>query len=276
MSAVDSTFDSLKAVAKLICQSRYLPKPVIESNNSKEIFILANGPSLTHSLQTLGEFLKEKTLLAVNFALNTPQIRGLQPQIYVLADPHFFRSVDPNVESLWENMNGIEHQMLLFVPRKFLKTAKAKITNPNIKLQPFNAVGIEGARAITHRAFNMRLGMPRPRNVLIPSIMIALQCGFKKIILLGADHSWLKTLSVSSQNEVVSIQPHFYADSNEEKNRVRHEYKNIYLHEVLESMTIAFRAYHQIARYADSIGAEIFNATPDSFIDAFPRATSLD
>ena len=51
------------------------------------------------------------------------------------------------------------------------------------------------------------------------------------------------------------------------------EYAGYHLHDILNSLTIAFRSYHQIAGYAAKIGAKITNCTPGSFIDAFPRSS---
>ena len=67
------------------------------------------------------------------------------------------------------------------------------------------------------------------------------------------------------------MQPHFYQDNDKEHERVRSTYKGLKLHDVLGSMTIAFRSYWQIADYANSRSIEIINATPGSMIDAFPR-----
>ena len=114
--------------------------------------------------------------------------------------------------------------------------------------------------------------MPRPRNVLIPSIMIGIWLGYSEIRLLGADHSWLKTISVDDNNRVVSIQPHFYQEDSREQQRIRTAYLSLPLHKVLESFHIAFRSYHRIRRFADTQGIRIINSTPGSFIDAFDRA----
>ncbi len=43
------------------------------------------------------------------------------------------------------------------------------------------------------------------------------------------------------------------------------------LHEVLIKFVHAFKGYHDIERYARSKGIIIYNATPQSFIDAFER-----
>ena len=113
--------------------------------------------------------------------------------------------------------------------------------------------------------------MPRPRNVLIPAIMIAIKAGFKTIHLTGADHSWLRTIGVNDNNEVESIQPHFYADDKRELRRSAAEYRGYRLHDILQSFTVAFRSYHEIARFAAKEGVKIYNSTPGSFIDAFER-----
>ena len=117
--------------------------------------------------------------------------------------------------------------------------------------------------------------MARPRNVLIVAIMVAMKMGYRTIYLTGADHSWTRTLEVDDDNTVVSIQPHFYKDNDEEHARVASVYKNIRLHQLLLSFHIAFKAYFTIARYAAHRGVEIYNSTPASFIDAFPRRPLL-
>ena len=78
---------------------------------------------------------------------------------------------------------------------------------------------------------------------------------------------------MDDENFVVSVQPHFYKDNDEEHKRVRSAYAGLHLHDVLGSMTIAFRSYWHVKGYADSRGVGILNATPGSMIDAFPRFT---
>lgn len=89
--------------------------------------------------------------------------------------------------------------------------------------------------------------------------------------MAGADHSWTRTLDVDDSNTVISIQPHFYEDNESEKKRVSHEYKGYRLHQILESLTIAFRSYFAVNDFAQSRGTKIINITPGSMIDAFPR-----
>lgn len=263
-----------KSMVKIIMQSRHCH--IERQRHADALVILANGPSLRTTIDTRIDTLRKHTTLAVNFAANATEFRLLKPDYYVLADPHFFvHTEQDNVQRLWSNIAAAQWGITLFVPSRF-RTAARRLAGEGVKVCTFNAVGIEGFRCFERMAFKHNWGMPRPRNVLIPSIMIALAMGYREVYLAGADHSWLKTISVNDSNEVVSIQPHFYKEESKEQARVISEYKGYHLHDILDSFRIAFSSYHSIRAYADAIGAAIYNATEGSFIDAFERKTFPD
>lgn len=264
---------TLISIIRMVLLSRPVPRPPFLGSPDKKVIILGNGPSLRDTIAEYGHVLPSATTVAVNFMANTPQFFELRPKYYVLADPHFFTGTShDNVFSLWGNLSRAEWPLVLLVPVKRTKTARKLLgKNSKISVVPFNFVAAEGFFPFERWAYNRRLAMPRPRNVLIPAIMTAIDAGFDDIYLVGADHSWLETLRVDDRNHVVSIQPHFYADSKTELARSATEYKGYRLHDILYSFYIAFRSYHTIARYARSKGVRIYNSTPASFIDAFPR-----
>ena len=205
---------------------------------------------------------------------NTPEFQLIKPDYYVLADPHFFNGLkNDNVHSLWHELASVDWPMTICVPRKQLSYTKGLLgeRNKNIGLATFNFVGVEGYPALENWAYRTGRAMPRPRNVLIPAVMCGIAAGYKDIYVVGADHSWLETIRVNDENHVVSVQPHFYADSKAELKRSETEYKGYRLHQILESFYIAFRSYHLLQRFANKNGIRIYNATPNSFIDAFPR-----
>ena len=111
---------------------------------------------------------------------------------------------------------------------------------------------------------------PGNRQELLRSALLQAM-GYTDITVYGADHSWMKTLSVDDNNNVVSVQPHFYKDNAAELKRVDTTYRGLRLHNVVESFAIAFRSYHTLARFAAGHGIKIYNSTPGSFIDAFER-----
>lgn len=262
---------STKSVVKILLKThRCGISPVPDADS---VIIMGNGPSLADTIRDYPDVLAATPLLAVNFAANTPEFQRLRPRYYVLADPHFFQAADnENVASLIDNINAADWDMTLFLPFA-AKSASSKINSDKVKIEYYNAIGVEGFQWLENAAFKSGRGMPRPRNVLIPSIMIALKMGYKNVWVAGADHSWTKTLSVNDRNEVVSIQPHFYKEDEKEERRIRTDYLRYPLHQILYSFYVAFRSYFTIQRYAESRGVKIFNVTPDSFIDAFPRAT---
>lgn len=261
---------SIKSIAKVALQSRRVACSIGDKSGDT-LVILGNGPSLNDTIAEHGELLARYPLLAVNFAANAPQFRQLKPRYYLLADPHFFNKPDDaNVGHLLACLDSVDWPMTLFVPA-VVDEKSLPFKNPLLVVKRFNAVGAEGYGWLTRWLFDRRLAMPRPRNVLIPSIMVGIWLGFRDIYITGADHSWLRTLSVNDNNEVVSVQPHFYREDERETARVVSEYKGYRLHQIIYSFYVAFRAYFDIAAYARTCGTNIYNATPGSFIDAFSR-----
>ncbi len=236
---------------------------------------MGNGPSLRSFLQEDEALRDDFDLMAVNFAAITPEFFSLRPSLYILADPHFFESdsKDHKVITLWETLKKVDWEMTLFLPvrlRKNISSFISTISN-TVRISWYNLTPVEGGNALSRFLIKSAMGMPRPRNVLIPAIMNALRAGYKRIFLVGADHTWSQSLWVDDKNRVVSVQPHFYKDNEEEEKRVAAEYAGYHLHDILNSLTIAFRSYFDIADYIAGKDVKIYNATPGSFIDAFPR-----
>ena len=259
---------TLKSLVKVALKSR---KTSITNATESEIIILGNGPSLNDTIEQNLSRLQTTDTMAVNFAANSPVFTTIRPNHYILADPHFFTSgADPNVTRLVTNLAAVNWTMTLYIPVG-ARIDNRIVANQNITIERFNFVGAEGFKAITYWLYDHGLAMPRPRNVLIPAIMTAIRAKYRKIYITGADHSWTRTLSVDSNNNVISIQPHFYEEDSKEQERVTAVYRDVKLHEILLSFHIAFKSYHLIADYAARRGLSIVNATPASFIDAFPR-----
>ena len=264
---------SLASILKVLILSKGASSST-DDGKGKELVILGNGPSLRHTINNDIDWLISHDLMAVNFAALSPEFFRLRPKYYILADGHFFNSLhsDSNVRKLWESFGKVSWEMTLLIPSKFKHLVKPLLMHTKgIRLRYFNLTPVEGFKWLNHLLYAAGLGMPRPRNVLIPALMEGIRLGYSKIYVCGADHSWTKTLDVDDENFVISIQPHFYEDNEEEHKRVRETYKGLRLHDVLGSMVVAFKSYWHVADYAKSRKVEIINATPGSMIDAFPR-----
>lgn len=262
--------DTLLTLGKVMLKSRPTGKKQT-ADGSAPLIIMGNGPSLRDVIAEKESELVSGDSMAVNFAANTSEFFRLRPRRYILADPHFFHgaATDPNVSRLWDNIRKADWPMTLHVP---VGTHLPELPT-NVGVVRFNMTPGEGLDAVCHPLFRRGLAMPRPRNVLIPAIMEGIRAGYREIVLMGADHSWPHTLYVDDDNRVVTVQPHFYEDNKKELDRVAGVYAGLHIHDVLGSMVVAFRSYHEIRRYADRLGVRILNATPGSLIDAFPRRT---
>lgn len=268
---------TLKSLVKMAVQSRRTTVGKRDVAMADSLIILGNGPSLRDTISDYPDLLVRYPLLAVNFAANTPEFLSLKPRYYVLVDPAFFKeNPDDNVKTLWWNLGSVvTWRMTLFLPAAEASRVPEEVRR-RVDIRKFNPVGVGGFRWFRHKMYDWGLGMPRPRNVLIPSIMLGMQLGYRRIFITGADHSWSRTLEVNDRNEVVSIQPHFYTDDRKELDRVAAIYRNVRLHEIMYSFHVAFKSYFDIEKYARGRGVEIYNATPGSFIDAFARRQLRD
>lgn len=269
-SGLSSGMSTLGSVIK-VCVMSHRPSPM-HALRGNPLIIMGNGPSLRDAIDKHGDVLERCDLLSVNFAPLAPDFKKLRPEIHVMADGVFFDETMPgNVGALWEALKNVEWDMTLYVPVERKRSSLLAGLPRNVTVKYFNLTPVEGWKTVRDYFYRKGLGMPRPRNVLIPSIMIGIREGYKTIGLVGADHSWSKTLWVTDENRVVSVQPHFYKDNEKERERAESLYKNIRLHQIYDSFAVAFRSYFAIYEYAQKEGVQIWNCTPGSFIDAFPR-----
>jgi len=270
LSFFEKCFQTLGSLIKVILLSRRIGKSdtII---SSKEIVILGNGPSLKSLIENQRAFLDQKVSLAVNYAVLSDYYTELQPEFYVVADPAFFFQ-EAHCNRFFDALTSKTTWKL-----KLYLSMEAKKSNlwqeklqgcHNIEVCFFNMTPIEGFRCFTHWAYTKGWGMPRPRNVLIPSIMIALNMPFETIYVAGADHSWLKEIWVNDDNIVMEDLNHFYDKKGSER-----YVSDKHLHDLLLSMHIAFKSYHMIREYADTLGKRVYNVTEGSYIDAFVRKT---
>ncbi len=235
----------------------------------KELVVLGNGPSLRPLLSDHSSFLEGKDLMVVNFSATTDEYAELRPKFYLLMDPAFFDDEATRQKLFVPMVEKTEWKMHLFAPvsaRKHPVWQEMVSRSPYIHIHWFNATPVEGLLAFRHFYYKKRLGMPRPRNVLVACLMVALQLPYDTIYLAGADHSWMKEIWVDENNVVVEDRAHFY-----DKNSTQRVVSSHKLHDLLNSMAVAFRSYHEVEAYSKKTGKKIINITPGSFIDAFGK-----
>ena len=269
---------SIATLFKVLLLSRPVRLP---KSKHQALVILGNGPSLKDFLKQHRTFLTGKAAMAVNHFADTEIYTDIKPDLYMINVPEFWTdNVDADVlkrrNQLIDNLiNKTTWQMDLVLgmgakkSEKWLAIAK---NNPNISLHFINPTPVEGFKRFRFFCYRHNCGMPRPHNVLIPSILTAINMGFKDIFLTGADHSWLEELFVADDNTVYLTQRHFYDAQTARPDVMKKMGKNKRrLHEILHKFMLSFKAYFDLNDYAKSRQVQIYNLTKNSFIDAFKR-----
>lgn len=253
--------------------------------------ILGNGPSLNSFLEINQSNLVIKDFVCVNYFARTAYFEKIKPKFYIITSPEYWKGEKRKdwIEDRKKTFSSIATKttwpMYFYVPMlaKTTKEWRKEIDgNPNIHIRYFNNTPVEGMQFFNHLFFRLKLGMPRPHNVLIPGIFLMINAGYKSIYLVGADHSWLSEIFVTRDNRVLIGQKHFYdsqtMDENTEKNKplakpmyIGGTTQERKLHEVLEKFYYSFRSYWELEQYAKSKKTRIVNLTKDSYIDAFEK-----
>ncbi len=276
-SFISKCINTLVSLVKIILISKFgkkLPKATTES-----CVVLGNGPSLKQSLEKHADFFKQHPLVCVNSFSVTEEYTMLKPLYYVILDYSFWKSDDKHILSTLEAIKQkTTWEMYLFVPQMSASSKRFEkfcAENKNIKLCYFNYTVFKGFDSIANYFYRKNLAMPQSQNVLVASLFLSINVGYKKIYLFGADHTWHQTLLVNEQNELCLKQVHFYEQ--EEKINLVPFYKGAHLKETFRMDEIfvtwakVFWGYLMLNNYANKQNAKILNASEISFIDAFER-----
>ncbi len=263
--------DSLKSIGKMLLLSKKATVKGIKAQG--KIIVLGNGPSLKDTLRDYMPMLQQSTTMVVNFAASDDSYVQLRPNYYVIVDPAFFsEKPTESVRALWRRIRATDWPMTLIVGAPDLIKAEILVgANDNITIRTVNLVGVEGWGWLEALAYDKGWGMPRPRNVLIAGLMACLQMGYRKVYVCGADHSWLPNVKVHENNRITTVQTHFYDEREGYQQDIDKVFEKVTMPELMMNFYIAFDSYHRMQRYAVRRGIEIYNSTPGSYIDAFPR-----
>lgn len=275
--------ESGKALLKVLLFSSFNEK--LPQASRKECVIIGNGPSVEKIICEREAFLRNSTTIGVNLLPLADAFALIQPNYLVFIGRKFWEydPQSPEDKPFQEYFHQLQHvtawPLSLIVP----KEAKPRIremnfTNPHLSFYYFNKNGVEGFDQIIFPMFKKNLCSPRCWNVMIAALFVGINMGYKKLILLGADHSWFENIHVSEKNEVQMRQLHFYDNQQQVK------YTPFLHSELRKTMDMPELAYHfykvfsmyfTLNRYARYRQAEIINATENSYIDAF-RKVPLD
>jgi hypothetical protein len=217
--------------------------------DGQRCFVIGNGPSLNQI--DLSRIMKD-VAIAMNRFDRHPMVGTWQPNFLCMLDPAS-SFVKPEI------LNEMKSAFMGVLPRD------------GFFFHISNKQNIESFGVRDHRAFYVKTNLdikslinierdweltepvPGGWSTSVLAIMLAMYIGCKEIYLVGMDHNWLADKTYCT---------HFYQYQEEEHQSYR---------EMMEYALKVFKGYEVIKRYADSRGVHIWNATPGSYLDVFPR-----
>lgn len=275
----------LLSLRSLIFICRKVQKNTIVSlEANKRLFIFGNGPSLKEQLEKHTEFFFKEDILCVNGMARTKWYEILKPRYYMLLDPLFFKDIDDLKEypdkiklQIVETLQGLSEKtswpLVLFVSNGLHENKNIQFlkTNPRITVVYMNNLIFRGYEKIRDWLYVKGWAMPHYQNVLVAALYQGLLMRYSEICLFGAEHNWTKYLYVGADNFVHDSSKHFYTE--DKKSDIFFDQKGnpIRISEVLWDFYMMFKGYEEICELNRLFGAQIYNCTPESFIDSFER-----
>jgi len=247
--------------------------------------VLGNGPSLAHDLRDRDDLPFGLDLICVNNFSLSALYPLLQPTYYVVADPYYWAEdvpaeLAPERERFFAAARKTSWKMTFLLPfecRRSRLWREWVAQSENISVCYFNRTPIGGYAGLRHFCYRLNLGMPWAQNVLVSATFLAVNLGYKRVYLLGADHSWHEELEVGNDNIVYLRQKRFYDQETQRSPVYKGNMKELFtMQDIFEAWARVYRGYALVARYAASLGATIYNASSKSYIDTFERVRLED
>jgi len=266
----------------LFVKVKYMKNLKKNIDQKDELLILGNGPSLNNEIEFIQKSdLLSKDILCVNSFANSQYYNIIKPRYYLLVDPIFFidfttdKRLNEVMEELLNNLiSKTNWHLTLFIPRYYFNSKFVDLigNNTNITVVCLNNIPLTGGfDSVKYILFNYSMGNPVWQNVLIAAIFIGIKKKYKKILLIGMDHSWVKYLTVTENNDVILNDKHLNDKGNNNIKLTDQEGSPKRLHTFLFQVAIMFKEYHTLNDYAKINNVLILNYTKKSFIDAFPK-----
>jgi len=251
--------------------------------NKSSCVVMGNGPSLKKTLLKNFNFIKGKEIICVNEFAHSKYFRKIKPSYYVFADPSYwlqkipgrFKAQIAKVASIFEK--DVTWNMVIFLPqqaRKYNLFTKVAEKNKKIIIFYFSTIEARGPKFLKNTMLKLGLVSFPIQNVLVAAIFLALNMNFKKIYLVGADHSWHEDLYMKNDNVLLLKDVHFF---DKKKPVLKPFYKNrneesiFRMNEIFAALARTFNGYILLEEYSQVLKAKIYNASDKSYIDAFER-----
>lgn len=227
------------------------------SHRGQRCFILATGPSIR--AQNLKPLRDEVCIAVSNFFMH-PDYAYIQPRYHCIAPYH-----PPITEDAWQEwmdeLNMHTQSILVFGHSDRERNERGgRFADREHYYLAFR----DPAKVDTSDGIDLTQPVADVHSVPTMALQLAMYMGFSKIYLLGCDHDWILHIERSQ---------HFYDES--QHAFMRHGYDEWNREDFAsycQRYVTLWDQYKWVRAIAQRQGVQIFNATPGSLLDVFPRA----
>ena len=273
---IEQVYQFITGCVKIILLSKWrirLPDP--ETN---DCIVLGNGPSLNQTILKYSDILSRATLFCVNNFIVSEYCKIYRPRHYVILDPGYFKmKTKQDITLTWSLLKSdVNWEMFLYVPYLYRNDSDVRyfLNHKYVKIVFYNYTVVKTTGSLPFVLYKKKLASPQFYNVLGITIFLAINSGYKKIWLVGADHNWLDGIKVGEDNIPYRLDMHFYdKEDNETRKPIIEPVsgKVLDMYTLYWSITKAFSSYNVIQRYAFYRNISIINASEYSNLDKFKR-----
>ncbi len=239
----------------------YSNRALEKTTEARRCFILATGPSI--KTQDLSVLSGELCISISNFFVH-PDFKKIRPEFHVFAASHDPITDDQMVAWLKDAEAHFPdgQKVFLSVMDKYLVDKFELFKKQRVYYYHVN----DAKKLQKHSHISLTEELPKIITIPQTALYIAICLGVKEIYLLGVDHDWLLHIGQSK---------HFYEET--QSALVNKGYvetvakKETDLEKDFASSVKLWRQYRKIKEYALANEIEIWNSTPNSLLDVFPR-----
>lgn len=249
---------------------------------SRRLFVLATGPSFNEDLKRHKEAIQTEDSVAMNMFATSPLFSELQPRLYLLVDPLWFKPAAFMEKSTFKDnyinlrnalLTRVTWEMNLIVPDSARKSdfVKSVSANANIKIFYYNCrVGMKGRLGL----WLMKKGWTTPPAQTVANVAAGLGVvtGYEEVWMLGIDTSMHTMMRVDQKtNEMYLENQHFYGTKKEKGYRGADKSQAYTVAFFLGCAVKMFEGYERVRELADYCGVKVINASSFSWVDSLER-----
>lgn len=293
---LNAIFQTLISLAKILIKSR--STNLSKFQGKQQIIVVGNGPSakplLTDFINNIDHTSNNTDIMCVNMFASQNLFTQVKPSQYLFLDQAFFDfdltildspenlpllKIKPQfletqklINKTWRNILNADWPITLHIPNQFKNSPIVLAAKKqNIFVIHFNYTVVKGLQTFENYCYKLGLGSPQSQNVITSCIFHCINLNFKEIYLIGTENNFFLNFHLDNNNQLYIKDDHFYEVEQKLTPLFHANGSPVTMADQMSNLLKVFRSHQRLQQYAQFRNSVVYNATPNSFIDAYPR-----